>query len=39
MFDDVRDLYQDIILRHSREPRYMLSNPSDWSQSPHNSHF
>jgi nitrogen fixation NifU-like protein len=23
MFDDVRDLYHDIILRHSREPRYM----------------
>lgn len=23
MFDDVRDLYQDIILRHSREPRHM----------------
>jgi len=23
MFDDVRDLYQDIILRHSRQPRHM----------------
>ncbi len=23
MFDDVRDLYQDIILRHSKQPRHM----------------